>query len=331
MASTVRDQFGGVFAQVPAGWQPEQCPDLTREPWDGTAVPWRTPITAWSVDSARSIALTHADVNVKVDLGVPGPVWDGAVAGMPFQTVANQPTTPVWDLARPVTWNWFSPTFPIAHVPLPNVVRREGDPLGAWDRHAYIIDTGRNLLYELIQLDNTATNRFRTWWTTEWCAGWNGSGPGVAVWNMSKAWNGAGQPGGIVAANVPHLPHFVRADELARGRITHALFMALADYAPGVTGYARRSDGTARDHPCRGGERLRLPADAVKWYEPGTPERIVAQALHEFGVIVGDRNDHSGSATSKPGVIAAAQDPRLTAAWKGLGIRLSDLQVVTQP
>lgn len=103
-------------------------------------------------------------------------------------------------------------------------------------------------------------------------------------------------------------------------------FVAVAGAVAAVTGA-----DVARNHPCRAGERLRLPAADVEFFRPGTPERVVADALHRFGAIVGDRSDHSGSATSKPGRLSCTQDPRINTGWKGLGLRLSDLEVIHQP
>lgn len=325
MPITVRDQVG---VPPPPTWKPAPCFDPPVDMWAGIDVPWRTDITAWTVDRVRTANLTRTDVNVPVDMEPPTGVWDGSVGGMPLQDARNLPMTPIWDLARPVTWEWFRPIWPIVQVPLPAVVRREGDPMGAWDQHHYSLDVDRGRLYELILVDNSPWNRWRTWGQADWTAGYSGGGPGIARWDLTRPWTAPGQPHGIVAASVPHAPHFVRADEVTRGRIGHALFMALANYAPGKTGYARGSDGSKVDHPCRAGERLRLPRTAVDWFPVGTPERVVALALATFGLIVGDRSDHSGSATSKPGKIACTQDPRLASGWKGLGLRLADFEVV---
>lgn len=326
MPTTVRDGLGG---PIPANWKPAQCVDLDREPWD--VAPWRTDITAWAVDRARTANLTRADVQVPVDIDPPGSVWEGSVSGIPVQDVRNIAATTVWDLARPITWEWFTPRLPTVPVPLPALVRREGDPMGAWDRHWHGIDMDRGRLYEVIQLDNSPWNRWRTWGQCDWTAGWSGGGAGISVWDLNRPWNAAGQPAGVVAAGVPQVPHLLRADELVRGSVGHALFVVLADYSPERTGYARGSDGSQRDHPCRAGERLRLPRTAVEWFGPGTAERTVAEGLWRYGCIVGDRSDHSGSATSKPGRLVCTQDPRITERWKGLGLRLSDFEIVTQP
>ena len=328
MPVTVRDQLGG---RIPPGWTPAPCVELDNEPWDGFTVPWRTDISDWPVDQARTANLARSDVQVPVDVSAPGQVWDGSVGGIPVQDCRNVATTTVWDLGRPVTWEWFSPRWPTVQVPLPALVRREGDPMAAWDRHWCGIDVDRRRLHEAIQLDSSPWNRVRTIGQTDWTAGWPGGGPGLATWDLSRPWNSPGQPRGVVAAAVPLVPHLIRADELAAGTISHALFLVLADYAGEHTGYARGSDGTARNHPCRAGERLRLPRTAVEWFTPGTPERVVAEGLWRHGCIVGDRSDHSGSATSKPGRLSCTQDPRINTGWEGLGLRLSDLEVVHQP
>ena len=319
MSITVRDQVG-----VPANFVPEKCPDLTSEPF--SSGPWLERCDGWGVDQERTSALSRSDVDVEIHINPPKSVWEGSVTGMPYQLVGSSVTT-VWDLARPITWNWFTPTMPTVQVPLPPVVRREGDPGGAWDRHAYLLDPGK-VLWEMIQLDYSPMNRWRTWWQCDWTVGYDGGGHGVARWDLTKPWNAKGQPGGVVAANIPHMPHFIRYDELNRGEIKHAMFMALGNYSPEVTGYARASDGSAKQHPCRGGERLRLPLDAVKRFAEGTAERVVAEAMNRYGIVVGDRSDWGGSATGKAGSIAVAQDTRITAIWRGMNLRLSDLEVV---
>jgi hypothetical protein len=64
-------------------------------------------------------------------------------------------------------------------------------------------------------------------------------------------------------------------------------------------------------------------------FRVGTPERTVAEGLVTFGAVVGDRTMHGAASNAGPGVLAAAQDPRWKqAGWRGLGLRLSDFEVV---
>ena len=332
MAATVRDTLGGVFARPPATWTPAPCPDLTDEPWHGVPVPWRTPITDAPVDAARTALLATSTVDTTVDVGATGDMWNGSVAGMPFQLIdGTGPLTErvnVIDRSQPSTyrWQWTWP-FVVAQpvtvpVDMPPVLRREGDPLGAWDCHAYLLDRRRNRLVEMITVDSFPA----------WSAGYDGSGRGVIEWDLGRPFDAPGQPHGVVAAGIPHMPHFIRCDELARREVRHAAFLALPNYAPGRTGYARSSDGTDAAHPCRAGERLRLRARVLDRFRAGTPERTVAVGLATYGAVVGDRTMHGVASTSGPGVIAATQDPRWKQfGWRGLNLRLSDFEIITQP
>ena len=141
----------------------------------------------------------------------------------------------------------------------------------------------------------------------EWTVGWDGGGPGIAVWDTTKAWDAAGQPRGVVAAGIPHMPHFIRCDELARrGSVNHAAFLALPNYARAAPARPA-SDGTDAAHPCRAGERLRLRPRVLDRFRraPGAGRREGST----FGAVVGDRTMHGAAANAGPGVIAAAQDP----------------------
>lgn len=320
MTITVRDTIGGPLAPIPPDWTPAPCPDLTVEPWHGVPVPWRTPIVDAPVDVERSRVL--ARVNVPVEITPPGRPWDGSVAGMPYHAIRHDTTTDtvrVLDRGRPTVTRWQFPRWPwlIVEPPtvtldLPPVLRREGDPAGAWDRHAFILDERKHQLVEIIQADPFPV----------WSAGWDGSGPGVAVWDLTRPWDAPGQPAGVIAARFPQLPHLLRFDEVAAGQIGHALFLVLPDYAPDRTGYARGSDGTDSDHPCRAGERLRLRPGIAERFRPGTAARTVADGLTTFGCVVGDRNSDRGS-TSRPAALTCTQDPRLA----GIGLDTLDLQL----
>lgn len=69
MPVTVRDHLGG---RIPPGWTPAPCVELDNEPWDeGFDVPWRTDISDWPVDQARTANLARNDVQVPVDVSTP--------------------------------------------------------------------------------------------------------------------------------------------------------------------------------------------------------------------------------------------------------------------
>jgi hypothetical protein len=126
-----------------------------------------------------------------------------------------------------------------------------------------------------------------------------------------------------------------RWDEIRRGRIEHAIFGVLPNYAPAKTGPARGSDGSLVGHPVRAGERLRLRRAAVERFSPGTAARIIAQALYEYGWVQLDKNAATGTpAKVGAGGFPLTQDRRWHHGDDVCGplgkfqIRLSDFEVV---
>jgi hypothetical protein len=323
-------------------WPVPTMPDVPVEPWTG--VPgsfWNDDITARPVDQARTAALPAFDVPIQAHAGAPP--WEGSTSGMPYQIVAaGGPLTAVWDASRPIVWNWFTPTFPVVQMPLPNVVRREGDPAGGSDIHWTGYDPARKVLWEVIGLSKPPFARWQTWGQTDWMCGYNG-GTGVARWDTSKPWNAAGQPAGVVAVGIPKFPLLCRFDQAARAiasgnpdaTLNHAVFGMLPNYNPARTGPARASDGTMPDHPIRAGERLRLPWHRAREFKAGTLARVIANTLATHGWVQADKNSFSTVPKFGTGHFWLSLDSRWT---QGAGpilplgkfeIRLADLEVVT--
>ena len=310
-----------------AKWPVPEQPPLPE--WLG---PWNNRIALNAVDGARTAAL--AKYNVPISVGAGKKPWNGSTYGMPFTLNDDKgPKTSVWDLSKPITWNWFTPTFPIHRVALPAHVRREGDPAGSSDLHVYLVDPVNKVLTEMILVTKNIANGFKTLFQTQWTASYPGGGTGVVRWDMTKPYNAAGQPrGGVVATQVPQAPMFVRWDEIQKGRIDHCVFGVLPNYSRDVTGWARGSDGDQPGHPVRGGELLRLRSSKVADYAQGTPERIIAQALYEFGWFQGDRNG-PGSGVGQ-GTFPLTQDRRWAEgdgkipALGDMKLQLSDFEVV---
>jgi hypothetical protein len=169
-------------------------------------------------------------------------------------------------------------TYPI----LPNV-RIEGGS----DRHAILVDRYACKLYELYDLRRTA-------------GGWHaGSG---AVWSLRSnrlrpaGWTSAD------AAGLPIFPGLARYDEVARGRIDHALRFTVARSRRAYVWPARRYASSDLDPSLPPmGLRVRLKAtfDISRFPRQA---RIVLQALKTYGMIVAD----NGSSW----YISGAPDPR---------------------
>ena len=291
MAATTAE----IDSQYALDWTKWPVPEQPAIPdWQG---PWNIRVDQRAVDTERTARLAKHDLVVRTVAGnVP---WEGSSYGMPINLFnVKGPKTPVWDMSQPVTWNWFTPTFPIHQVALPNHVRREGDPAGGSDRHAYFVDTLNGVMIETVLAQKSPLNRLQTWFQADWTVGYSGGGRGIVQWDTKKTYDAPGQPrGGVVAAQVPQLPMVARWDEIQKGRITHALFGVLPNYSSERwVGWARGTDGLLKDHPVRAGDILRLKKEKLKDFTPGTPAHIIATALNEYGFFLGDKTgDGSGA------------------------------------
>jgi hypothetical protein len=285
MPYTVEQSYKGILSE----WTVPRMPDLTGiEPWgDDLTAFWHVPIDTFEIDVERTGRL--ADLGYTLSCGGGNQPHEGTSYGQPFNLVLESgPKTAVWNLGKKVVWNWFRPTYPNVLLPLPSLVRREGDPGNSSDSHWVGYDPSASVLYEVIQLNNSFLNRLKTLGTNTWALGYVPS-HGWARWNTAIAWNAPGQPVGVCAASVPKFPMVTRYEEVESGRINHALFTGVPDYAPEIVGHARGTDGSTVGHPLRGGERLRLKPEVLDTITDPV-ERIFGLAAHEFGLFIGDRN-----------------------------------------
>lgn len=314
--------------QYALDWSKWPVPEMPPVPdWQG---PWNKTISASGVDTNKTAKL--AEFNVPIGTGAGGAPWAGSSYGMPISYYNDKgPKTPVWDMSRPVTWHWFTPTFPITHVALPEHVRREGDPLGSSDLHAYLVDPANKVITEMVLVRKHFSNLFQTFFQTEWTTGYGGGGAGIFRWDLTKPYDAAGQPrGGTVAAAVPQLPMVARWEEIQKGNINHCLFGVLPDYGRGFTGWARGSDGTLANHPLKAGDILRLKREKINEYATATPEYVLGMALHTHGLFLGDKN------AGNSGGFPLTQDRR----WSqgdgkipklgSMNLQLTDFEVVVQ-
>jgi hypothetical protein len=223
-------------------------------------------------------------------------LWDGGSIGIAFNVVTAR--------QRKVRISFdYTHESDAGPYPIPPRVRIEAGS----DRHALIVDRDACRLYELYALRRTS-------------GGWHaGSG---AIWSLRSnrlrpaGWTSAD------AAGLPILPGLARYDEVAAGRIDHALRFTVERTRRAYVYPARHyaSSLTGPDLPPMG-LRLRLRAS---FDADGFPRqaRVVLEALKRYGMIVAD----NGSSW----YITGAPDPR----WSNddlhtLGrVRGSDFEVV---
>jgi hypothetical protein len=235
------------------------------------------PVAGNSSAIVRSIG---AGLNVHADFG--SGLWNGGPIGIPITVVGS--STP----KRVVRFDYAEES-DRGPYPIPSGVKIEGGRQADGDRHAILVDRSSCRLYELFALyPRSGTPRWRA-----------GSG---AIWNLRSnrlrpaGWTSAD------AAGLPILPGLARYDEVARGRINHALRFTVERSRRAYVYPARHfaSSLTDPDLPPMG-LRLRLRAG---FPVAGVPRqaRIVLTALKRYGMIVAD----NGSSW----YVSGAPDPR---------------------
>jgi hypothetical protein len=232
------------------------CPVFpTDNPWNRRVD--RLPVAAGSDSIVSAIGL---DDHVHADFG--SGLWEGSPIGIPVTVVsAATPRTRV-------LFEYESESDP-GPYPLSGDVRIEGGS----DRHAILVDRDACRLFELFALRREGDR---------WVAG---SG---AIWSLRSnrlrpaGWTSAD------AAGLPILPGLARYEDVARGRIDHALRVTVSRTRRAYVWPARHFASPLTDPSLPPmGLRLRLK---TSYPIAGFPRqaRIVLQALREYGMVVAD-------------------------------------------
>ena len=144
----------------------------------------------------------------------------------------------------------------------------------ASDAHVLVLNTGQCVLYELFKSDHEGTGRWRA--------------SSAAMFDLRSnqlrpdGWTSAD------AAGLPMLPGLVRYDEVASGRITHAIRFTVQRTRRAYVWPARHyaSYSTDPNLPPMGQRfRLRATFDISKF---GPQERVILTALKEYGMMLAD-------------------------------------------
>jgi len=237
------------------------CPDL---PADNV---WHADVSRLPVlpASPAYVAGIGAAARVKADFGAG--TWDGGPIGIPVTYVgAGQPRVPVsFDYADESDRGPY---------PVPRDALVEGGPAASGDRHVLVVDTGACRLYELWDAHPKPDG--------SWHAG---SG---AVYDLR---GDALRPAGWTsadAAGLPVVPGLVRYEEVAAGRIDHAIRVTVPRSQNRYVWPARHAASRSTDPALPPmGLRLRLKSTVDTSRLPGQA-RVIAQAMKTYGLIVAD-------------------------------------------
>lgn len=191
--------------------------------------------------------------------------WSEPTSGMhPISVPANQPLVPI-------TYTHYPQESDPGPMPIPLDAPREDNT----DKHILVVQQGTCRLFELwLTTRNNATG------------GWN-AGTG-AIWDLAS--NATRPPNwtSADAAGLPILPGLLRYEEVASGRINHALRMLVGTSRNAYIAPATHQVGVNDPHLFPMGARLRLRADFDLSGFTGQ-SLVIATAMKEYGVIVADQ------------------------------------------
>jgi hypothetical protein len=253
--------FSGNAAEALRHPAAPRCPVFPKSnPWNQRVD--RLPVAA---DSDAIIHSIGPDETLHADFG--SGLWNGGPIGIPITVVGKSQRK----LRLAFQYSAESDRGP---YPIPRNVKIEGGRRSNGDRHALILDRDSCRLYEFFALYPTASGSWRA-----------GSG---AIWNLRSnrlrpaGWTSAD------AAGLPILPGLARFEEVARGRIDHALRFTVRRTRRAYVYPARHyaSDSNDPNLPPMG-LRLRLKASYPTRDYP-RQARIVLEALKRYGMLVAD-------------------------------------------
>jgi hypothetical protein len=215
--------------------------------------------------SAAFVASVGADRYMHPDFG--SGLWEGAPMGIPVTVVpAGQ--------ARVAVSFEYAGESDRGPYPIPGNAKIEGGSRATGDRHVILWDRAGCRAYELFSADPKGDG------------GW-GAGSGAIFDLRSNTLRHAGWTSAD-ASGLSVLAGLVRYDEVAAGRIDHAIRITVPRTRTGYTWPATHSASSATDPALpQMGQRFRLKA-GVDTAKLPRQARIIAEAMQRYGVIVTD-------------------------------------------
>lgn len=233
---------------------------------------WNTDISSAPVDPNSSAVINFIGSGIGMHADFGSGQNQGSTIGIPYLIVgAQQP---------PVTVNFtaFGSESDPGPMPIPVTAPIEGYPNpGTGDRHVLVLDNSNCFLYELFSSSVSGNT-------------WNAAS--AAVWDLLSneqrpyTWTSAD------AAGLPIFPGLARYDEVAAGKISHALRFTLqqsrAAFVLPATHWAANT-GNAAAAPM--GMRMRLKANFdVSGYSPAN--QVILNGLKKYGMIMADNGSN---------------------------------------
>ena len=261
----------------PSGASPTPAPSapVSSSAYFPPAAVWYRDVSTAALDPQSSAVIANLDRagwglgRMQIDFSIEVLAADAGTALRPF--------TPTED--------FFEPDCDLVPVPVPAGGALEGEQgyecRGDGDCHLIVVDRSRMKLFEMWRADIRGDS-FR--------------GGCLAVWDMTRVYPASGrgdQCTSADAAGYPIAPLLFDADEVAAGRIDHAIRFILPnatirarEYVHPATHGTRATSGPPDAPPY--GARLRLRADYPLASLPNEGARVVARAMQRYGMLLSD-------------------------------------------
>jgi hypothetical protein len=230
---------------------------------------WNQDISSAAVDPNSDAIINFIGPSIGLHPDFGSGLYAGSSIGIPYSVVGSSQS--------PVTVNFtaYGDESDPGPMPIPGNAQIEGYPNpGDGDRHVLVIDNSNCFLYELYSA--SANN------DGSWNAG------SAAIWDLTSdeqrpwTWTSAD------AAGLPIFPGLVRYDEVASGKIQHAIRFTLpqsrAAMVPPASHWAATSSNPIAPPM---GMKLRLKAD-YDISQFSTNVQVILTALKKYGLIMAD-------------------------------------------
>jgi hypothetical protein len=229
---------------------------------------WNTDISSAPVDSNSNAIINFIGPSIGLHPDFGSGTYGGSDIGIPYVVVSNSQS-----MAN-VNFTAYGDESDPGPMPIPQNAPIEGDPNPSGDRHVLVVDNGNCFLYELY---NASVNSDGSW-----------NADSTAVWDMLAdeqrpyTWTSAD------AAGLPIFPGLVRYDEVASGKISHAIRFTLPDsraaFIPPASHWAATSTNSLAAPM---GMRLRLKSSFdISGFS--TNVQVILTALKKYGMIMAD-------------------------------------------
>jgi len=230
---------------------------------------WNQDISSAAVDSNSTAIISSIGTGTSVHADFGAGTYSGIKIGIPYVIVdATQSFVPI-------TFTSYGAESDPGPMPVPASGPIEGDPMpGTGDRHVLVLSKDNCFLYELYGAYPGSNGAW--------------SAASAAVWDMTATtqrpylWTSAD------AAGLPVFPGLARYDEVAAGKISHALRFTVSQTRAAFVAPASHwaSSSTSTSLPPMG-TRLRLKSSFdISSYSAAN--QVILKALKQYGMILAD-------------------------------------------